>query len=286
VSDWSIENVEVEKMFVNPATAKEWLEATRLKNRKQKEKNLRQLTMAMKNGTFRFNGESVVFAAFPYELCDGQHRLEAIVRSGVGQWLVVVRGIDPSVFPTFDSGAGRSDADTLGIDGERSTFLLAAAANTVWRMRQGRLDAKHMRLSRPELLAFVKENPQLRDAILLIHRSRGLSALAQGSFLAAAAVAMIEKNGLDITSRFFSLLATDTGHEEGDPILAARRRFLHARQRNERLEESEVISLTIRAFNAWLANRPMHFGRVRTSNNIDGERRTIVIPEVATVAHE
>ena len=60
----------------------------------------------MKHGLWKENGESIVFGA-DGTLRNGQHRLNAIVKSGVTIPILVVRGVQDDV-STFDVGMGRT----------------------------------------------------------------------------------------------------------------------------------------------------------------------------------
>ena len=70
---------------------------------------------AMANGMWRENGEPIVFDEDGV-LKDGQHRLLAILESGVSVKMLIVRGISRDV-TTFDEGSNRSVADKAKAEG-------------------------------------------------------------------------------------------------------------------------------------------------------------------------
>lgn len=59
-------------------------------------------------------------------LVDGQHRLEAIIDSGVEVRMPVAVGLDPAVFDVIDTGRKRSTQDALALLGEGRTTLMAS----------------------------------------------------------------------------------------------------------------------------------------------------------------
>ena len=61
----------------------------------------------MKDGNWKDNGETIKIDTNG-NLIDGQHRLQAIVDSGVSVDLIIVEGLDPSVADTIDIGRKRS----------------------------------------------------------------------------------------------------------------------------------------------------------------------------------
>lgn len=58
------------------------------------------------------NGETITFDKYG-RLVDGQHRLKAVLLSGVTVPMLVVRGVEPKVYPTINTGRGRLPADVL-----------------------------------------------------------------------------------------------------------------------------------------------------------------------------
>jgi hypothetical protein len=61
----------------------------------------------MKDGNWKENGETIKFD-FNGNLIDGQHRLQAIVESGITIELIIVEGLDPNVADTIDIGRKRT----------------------------------------------------------------------------------------------------------------------------------------------------------------------------------
>jgi hypothetical protein len=84
----------------------------------------------MKDGDWKLNGESIVFDDNG-NVIDGQHRLTAIVESGVTIKSVVVRGVDRSTFTSIDSGVRRDGGDILAVSGYTYSKPLAAALNVI-----------------------------------------------------------------------------------------------------------------------------------------------------------
>jgi hypothetical protein len=61
----------------------------------------------------------------------GEHRLESIIESGILQLFVVVSGVNPDVYDTYDTyGKKRSTGDHLYVRGEKNPKILADALNS------------------------------------------------------------------------------------------------------------------------------------------------------------
>lgn len=77
----------------------------------------------LRGGGWKVNGESIKISA-NNRLLDGQHRLKAIVQSGIPMTTLVIKGVSEDVFDTIDTGKIRSGGDTLKVAGvENSTNI-------------------------------------------------------------------------------------------------------------------------------------------------------------------
>lgn len=92
---------------VNPKLATDMLYKTEAKNRKINQRRVRALAGVMSRGQWELNGECIIVDD-DGNVRDGQHRLEAVVRSGVTIPAIIVEGIDPSTFHSLNTGVSRT----------------------------------------------------------------------------------------------------------------------------------------------------------------------------------
>ena len=86
---------------------------------------------AMREGTWHGGNAQTIQVDREGYLRDGQHRLHAVLEVGTPQWFLVVRGVDPEVFPVLDIGAPRSPGDQVGVAAdETGDPLLGAGMNS------------------------------------------------------------------------------------------------------------------------------------------------------------
>lgn len=78
----------------------------------------------MQCGRWQFNGDSIRFDSNG-NLIDGQHRLLAIIKSGVSLDMLVISGLDSKSFLTIDQGKKRSVGDCFSISGIRQYTLVS-----------------------------------------------------------------------------------------------------------------------------------------------------------------
>ena len=85
----------------------------------------------MREGTWHGGNAQTIQVDREGYLRDGQHRLHAVLEVGTPQWFLVVRGVDPEVFPVLDIGAPRSPGDQVGVAAdETGDPLLGAGMNS------------------------------------------------------------------------------------------------------------------------------------------------------------
>lgn len=112
--------------LVNPEYARYILENHNPRNRKFKKNKITLFANDMKAGKWKDNtGESIKFD-WNGSLLDGQNRLKAVILSGVSIDFEIKHGLDPSVFDVIDTGAPRSGADTLFINGVKNPSQVSA----------------------------------------------------------------------------------------------------------------------------------------------------------------
>ena len=115
---------------ITPDVAERWL-GKNLHNRNLSEVSVRRMAGAMTRGEWRLNGETIKFDDDGH-LIDGQHRLKAVVESGVTITSFVLRGLEASSQETVDIGRKRTLADMLRLRGVASAHHVASSVNFLY----------------------------------------------------------------------------------------------------------------------------------------------------------
>lgn len=241
-----------EIMTITPAVAKRWL-ARNVRNRKLKERDIAKYARDMASGNWNFTGEAIKFDTNG-AIADGQHRLHAIVRSGVPCQLLVVRGIDPDAQSVMDSGVKRSVADSLTLEGIADASIVASAARLALKETAAGIvpaDARVLDATNSEIRAFVELHPEVKHAAQLA-RSFYPDFDAPPSVLAVAWMAL-SKIDIDAAATFFHSVSNNATDGPGDPRNALIRRIASARRNGEKLTQAQNLSLIYRAWNAYRA---------------------------------
>lgn len=244
--------LDVSLVTVTPGMAETWL-GRNTRNRHLRKRIVGAYARDMAAGHWQVTGEAIKFDDNG-KLIDGQHRLHAVIRSGVSVQMLVIRGLRQSAQDVLDTGARRSVADVLALEGKARATHLAAAARCALAFESGMLHsgggggAGRVATS-SEVREFLESNPDLERAV------EATSTLRRSIDLTPATTAvtwwLCARADEDACVEFFTALAHAQTSGPGDPRLALIRRLGNARRANERLSQAAQISLVVRAWNAW-----------------------------------
>jgi len=247
----------MQREIFSPERAQTIIEA-QLKNRKLTESHAREIAGAMSRGEFRpGNGESIKFMV-DGSLGDGQHRLRAIVISGISQELAVVYNQTEEDALTWDNGKRRTMADSLSRENERSYAALASSLVWYRRVTEGRvwLNTKY---SRTQLHETLEVNPGLRKSVAF---GVSVSFLAPSGLCTALHRAFGDINE-EKANEFFSVMATGERLESGDAVFVLRDVLIRdrAKRHENRLRPPQIALLVAKAWNAFVIGKKIRMLR-------------------------
>jgi len=155
-------DIVAEVVTIGPHDASEWLKCNK-QNRPQRKRHIRFLANEIRNGNWQVNGQPIVISDTE-DVLDGQHRLLAVLESGMPITTLVVYGISEEAFKTIDTGIWRTGADALALrlQDQTQSVIRAVATAAQW---CNRLDKKMIswngRLSNTEVIEYVEQHPTL-----------------------------------------------------------------------------------------------------------------------------
>ncbi len=234
---------------LTPERAREILQAN-TRNRPLRSVYVEKLAQAMRRGEWTVNGEPIQIAG-DGTLLNGQHRLCAVVQSGVTIPVLLVTGLSVEALRNMDTGTRRNLSDVLALRGEIDTTNLAAALGLLYRNRNGaRMDgAGRTAPTMHEALKLLEAEPEIRGAVKTARRLYRQNHMR----LSVMAVLLYLFNEADPgagTSFFEALCFPDQTPES--PIRALQSILERSRSdRTYRLPPYSLCAMTIKAFNAW-----------------------------------
>jgi hypothetical protein len=249
---------------ITPVIAREMLKLN-TNNRRLDPEEVLYLSGAMSRREWVVNGETISFDTDEI-LVDGQHRLHAVVASGVSIETLVIRDLPTSARDVVGQERVRKLSEQLAVEGFERSVYLASAVNNLHRftgeeIRKGR----GIRPSANQALERLRQSPELQESVALVSvipREIGfgpVGVLATMHFL-------FRQVDPEPTDQFFTSLIDGEGLAVGDPILLLRNRFIQEgmkARRDRKLKPHNVAHLMIVAFNHRRAGNRLEVLRAR-----------------------
>jgi hypothetical protein len=240
---------------VTPEIAEHWLTFNR-SNRNVRKFVVEAYASDMLNGRWIYTGDAIRFDE-DGTLIDGQHRLLAIIQSGMPQTMRVIRGLDSSAKKVIDTGARRMVSDVLQMQGITNSKQTAAAARMYVLMFEKGWSSRWT-ISNAEVLEWYEANPGISNwfkAAMAVNQE-----LRASIPIVMAVMYRAERLGHD-TERlheFVESLVRGTMLSGTSPAYHLRRWFMRNKSRRGISVNTDVeAALVIKALNAYLKNRSL-----------------------------
>lgn len=243
--------------MITPAMAQSWLDRGG-PNRTMNERNIERLQRAIMSGEWGLTGDTIKLDTNG-RVRDGQHRLTAIVRAGVGVPCLVVRGIGEKEFDKIDTGKRRDMADVLSIHGHANRIALASTVRGLLLIESyGRFYAGTARTggtqpSNAQGVEYIDAHPEVKEALKEADRLRVSGGFIGGLGLWGIALTMFWRIDPEQTRVFVDSLIEGANLELGSPILKIRNMYRgRTREWHATAENRErLLAIVIKGWNAW-----------------------------------
>jgi len=255
---------------VTPKLAGDWLELNK-GNRTMKEGKIDAFARDMRAGNFMTTHQGVCFNDRG-ELIDGQHRLMAIIRSNTPVVMQITRGLPDEIKPAIDTGTKRSVADTLRIQGYENRAVLGAVARMAMLYEQESPISTYSRaVTVAEIVDFIhKHEDRMVEATKVAQRT--YTHLAAPTSVIGTAFDIFAQIDREAAELFFDDITGLRLGGEGDPRVTLVRRLGNIQRDRERISPPLVLSMFIRAWNAWRTGqtlKSMPVDRVRSKKVLE-----------------
>jgi hypothetical protein len=247
---------------VTPAYARQLLERN-THNRNVRSRHVLAMADDMRRGEFDDNGETVKIAV-DGTIIDGQHRLLAIIESGVAQRMLIVSGLPMMAQETIDVGAKRTFGDVLLLRKEKNTAVLAATVRrlTLWNRGHRGPGLNSGTTTVKEMLTTLDRYPEVRDSARFANTLRAKFPVPAATIgLAHFLFSHLDQQDCDY---FFAKLAEGSRLEPNDPIHVLRRTIFESNTGRHRLNDAVCTAYVIKAWNAFREGRPITLLRFKS----------------------
>jgi len=226
---------------ITPQIAQEMMKKN--ENRKVTEENLQFLAKEMREGRWKINGDAIRVTDEGI-IIDGQHRLLAVLRTGITIQSWVIYGLSKAVFNTIDVGKRRSNGDTLGCLGEKNACRMSAALILIDKYCTGAVE-KSRSYSNSEIEGLLQKYPDVRKSLIL---SKSCKSLLLPSVMDSCHYLFSKKDTL-LTEIFMSKVISGAGILQKDPAYLLRERLLANSMATLKLTKALMMALVIKAWN-------------------------------------
>lgn len=243
-----------------------------LKNRPRNKRNFKKLCAQLRAGKWKVNGATITLS-LDWRLLDGQHRLFAIVETGIPAPCIIGCGFDPAVFATLDQGAKRTNADSLSIAGFPNSKFLASSIGVYQAVKNGEVVNNKSRAMPPEeCIRFAIATPYIENAVEQArdYRRRG------ARFVPDAIIGGLMARGMEIdkrtTKKFFDYLLNDNCRG----VRPATIQKLRMKLMNDSMDKTRsgnatfIAAIIIKTWNAYRAGKSVGVLKYRPEAVVDG----------------
>lgn len=249
---------------VDPEKARAWLQKN-AKNRKIRYWHVDRLAKVMLDGKWSLNGQTISFSS-DGTLLDGQHRLLAVVQSGVTIQTVVSFGVDdPNAFKTYDATMLKRGVEQIaGMMGIENKNLATAISRRLlhWDKTENKklftlMNESYTRLEADEILDYIViNNNEIQSMIKDMSKSLPARRCKARSAFIAALIICNRKD--EVASLVFNEgIITGANLPVNSPIHLLRDRLIDPPSKRGMGWENEVMALTIKAWNKHLIGKPL-----------------------------
>lgn len=256
-----------EVINIDADKAKELLKRN-IRNRALDKKTVERYAETMKRGEWAENFEPIQISEGGV-LMNGQHRLEAIVKSGTTQRMLLCWGVKDKAFTTYDRLRPRTNSDILGLEGIQQPKYIASIIKSYIMLKRGNVlnlkggamsnpNTKNLKIYDADFTNTYNENPDLFQEVLkqslkITKRLKGLFTASEMS--AYMAYLILDKKHLqEAVIEFFEKLH-DLSDVESMPITLLRERLVQNKMGNSRMTSAMKRALLIKAWNAWILKK-------------------------------
>jgi hypothetical protein len=263
---------------ITPARAESFLKKNK-NNRPVKVSNILKLKNDLQQGNFKLTHQGI---ALDWEgnLLDGQHRLMAIVESGVTASMYVTYNCDPDIFKVIDSGSTRNTNDVLKLLGVTNYSTVASGIRLIlWAWDRYAAQSsitprkiyKTYTTTNAETAEFYTEHAGVLDS--LTHQARALrkqnACLMQSSILAFLFLVMEKQKSVIKAHDFIQRVAVGANLQNGSVELALSK-FINIRHLDlQGYKKGEFMLMAyIKAFNRYLAGDSLLLFRMGSTDTM------------------
>lgn len=253
-----VEQPKMKVVDVTPEMARQWLERN-LGNRPITGAVVNRYARDMVSGRWKMAGDPIRFSKTG-KLIDGQHRLTAILKTGVTVPCLVLTGLDDAIFNVIDTGRTRTKSDVVFIEHGlpvETSKLLSSSAMLVYAYENELFSFKPS-VANDELSEFIRAHPRLISATQYVrenvpHASPAPKAVAVAFYYFASAL----DDGR--AKRFLERFMVGAANGTDDNLLHLRNACFSGRVNRRPMHTADLFGRLVRIWNSERRGKPIRY---------------------------
>jgi hypothetical protein len=240
-----------EVVMMTPERARKLLKHNKI-NRRLREYHVRRISALMLGGRWRFNGDTIRLDT-EGNLLDGQHRLNAIVNTGITIPVVLVCGVERDAMPTIDTAKlQRSYGDVIQIKGGASDrYQQQVGTALVWLCRYDRgvipkMNLPENRIEADEVATKFANCPKIQDAV---ERCLAVKNVGSPAMLGCVYYILTRANRFELAERMVDTMLDPSLASTTDPFFLLRQWFLNQTKGSKRRNPVDTFAYIFKACN-------------------------------------
>lgn len=167
---------------ITPKKAQQWLDVANIGNRPLSRSHVARIARDMLAGLFVSTHQGIAFDTSG-NLRDGQHRLTAVVESGVTVYMWVTRNVSDSAWDVMDRGQrSRQVADCAALRDLPYRMEIASAAKMAYMAKHGGFLNNKMAPTAAEVTRFIGKTPSVVRSAQMVMQAGAYKQLGSKSF--------------------------------------------------------------------------------------------------------
>lgn len=249
--------MKITKKLVTPELAKNYL-VKNLRNRKLNKKIVSKYSSDIKKGNWKEDTGELVKIATNGDLIDGQHRLSAIVEADKAIFLHIAYDVDSSVFDVLDTGKGRSASDVFEIQGVNYSTQLPSIISTFLRLEKGNYPNREGFTNQRLYCEYVSNSDYWNALAKKTHTLyKSFSKILPPSLIGGIFAHLDKTENGCLQNDFISQLCTGADISNNTMYVIRNVLISDKMKSRNRLNNSDKVSLIIRAWNAFICEKQL-----------------------------
>lgn len=244
---------------ITPETAAAMLAQNTI-NRNLRPLRINRYANDMKAGAWHIGNDAIAIAS-DGTMLNGQHRLLAVVQSGVAVDFLILRNAAKESMSAMDTGAVRTSADYFGKAGldETNSGLLTSTIKQLILFETGNItrDRSGQEITNHAMKEWLDANPEVRASVAAGQKFSSGSRRVETSARTLAIVHFMitKRNSVTMADVFFKQVSTRVGEPDGSPVHAIDSRLRRMRDNRQNADVKVLVAFLIRGWNAYAEGR-------------------------------